>query len=317
MGIVEDRIRQRKLEAGAKATTSYVPPKGENLGIVERRLLERGLPVTRAPKTVNVSFTDGTTKKVPSADFQNFLNAVKEDNKKYGMIFQAAQSLGNSNTSTPKTPEEKLLKQYEATFTEDFWAKREKEERDKRYREVDQGAREWDASPHEFGQIYTPHPGMMQEKYEAEIRAEIGKNIQREKSVVEGEMKDLKETIRYNAITDEVEGNSDFEENSKYSPRPWKTDEELKAEGYTKANDGSWYKTSAMGTYQTYKGEDRELYTYINDESARTGIDAAQLSLNGSRVYLDAGYDQLTDKEKGAFNYLYHQDRKNGTNTAE
>lgn len=49
---------------------------------------------TKLPEeTVNVSFTDGTTKKVPSADFQNFLNAVKEDGKKRGRFSQMGYDL--------------------------------------------------------------------------------------------------------------------------------------------------------------------------------------------------------------------------------
>lgn len=121
-----------------------------------------------------------------------------------------------------------------------------------------------------------------------------------------------------NAHTQKVMSNKDFDQNSKYSPAQPKTAEQLKAEGYKQDTKGNWYKEWGFGSFREgYTGEDSDLYTYINDESKRTSIEVDKQMVTGTNTYRDMGYHTLTDEEKGAFNYLYHQDRKNGTKTAE
>ena len=136
---------------------------------------------------------------------------------------------------------------------------------------------------------------------------------------------------KLNKHTTEITSKKDFEQNSKYSPNKPKTDAELKAEGYKKAKDGSWYKENFFGYADYYSGEDSDLYTYINDTSKRKTIGANNITVtaqastangggaptSGVDMYEKLGYHTLTDEEKGAYNYLYHQDRKNGTKTAD
>ena len=121
-----------------------------------------------------------------------------------------------------------------------------------------------------------------------------------------------------NSHTTKILSNPDFvAENYNYSPLKPKTDEELKAEGYRQDADGKWYKLWGMGFREGYTGEDSDLYTYINDPSKRLSLEVDKEMLTGSNTYKDLGYHTLTADERKAFNYLYHQDRKNGTNTAE
>ena len=121
-----------------------------------------------------------------------------------------------------------------------------------------------------------------------------------------------------NKHTKKVTSNKDFAANSKYSPIPAKTEEQLKAEGYKQDMDGDWYKRDGLlGARITYTGEDSNHYIYINDKSQRERIGNIATARYGTNIYKDLGYDTLTDEEIGAFNYLYHQDRKNGTKTAE
>ena len=134
---------------------------------------------------------------------------------------------------------------------------------------------------------------------------------------------------KLNAYTKQITSKNDYKSGSKYSPAKPKTAKELKAEGYKQAQDGSWYKNSLFGgTF--YAGEDSDIYVYINDPSKRATIGANKRKESskastafgggapsgGTDTYEMMGYHTLTDDEIGAFNYLYHQDRKNGTNKA-
>ena len=157
-----------------------------------------------------------------------------------------------------------------------------------------------------------------------------GKTVKKLESE-KAEYKRLERLEELNAETKKVTANKDFEQNSKYTPTKRKTDEQLKAEGYKQAIGGEWYKENFFGYADYYEGEDSDLYTYINDDSKRQTIGAnnvtrtAQASTafgagvpsSGTDTYRELGYHTLTVEEKGAFNYLYHQDRINGTNTAE
>ena len=143
--------------------------------------------------------------------------------------------------------------------------------------------------------------------------------------------KRLERLEELNAHTKKVTANKDFAQNSKYSPIKPKTDDELKAEGYKQAINGDWYKENFFGYADYYTGEDSDLYLYINDESKRQSIGADKMAqtaqastafgagvpASGTDTYRELGYHVLTEEEKGAFNYLYNQDRTNGTNTAE
>jgi len=143
--------------------------------------------------------------------------------------------------------------------------------------------------------------------------------------------KKLEQLDRLNAETTKITSKEDFAQNSKYSPNKPKTAEELKAEGYKQDVNGKWYKQNFFGTPDFYTGEDSDLYTYINDINSRQAIGVDKMMQTsygataygggvpsgGVNTYEQLGYHTLTDEEKGAFNYLYHQDRKNGTNTAE
>ena len=121
-----------------------------------------------------------------------------------------------------------------------------------------------------------------------------------------------------NAHTAKIISNKDFAQNAKYTPLQPKTDAELKAEGYKKDAEGEWYKPWGMGFRETYTGEDSDLYIYINDPSKRLAIDTDQeTTTKNQSSYKTNGYATMTEAEVGAFNYLYHQDRKNGTKTAE
>ena len=145
-------------------------------------------------------------------------------------------------------------------------------------------------------------------------------NAQQELNLLEREKaqyKKFEKLEELNAHTKKVTSNKDFAQNSKYSPNKPKTDEELKAEGYKQDREGNWYKTWGFGYRESYTGEDSTHYTYINDESKRAELEADMQLVSGTNTYRDMGYHTLTDEEKGAYNYLYHQDRKNGTNTAE
>ena len=151
--------------------------------------------------------------------------------------------------------------------------------------------------------------------------------LEREKA----EYKYFERLNELNAHTTKISSKSDFEQNSKYTPVKPKTAEELKAEGYKQNVDGEWYKMNLFGAVDLYTGEDSDLYTYINDKKQRQAIGVENMmktsyatSANGIGVpssgvntYEKLGYHTLTEEEIGAFNYLYHQDRKNGTNTAE
>lgn len=120
-----------------------------------------------------------------------------------------------------------------------------------------------------------------------------------------------------NAHTTAITSKKDYAQNSTYSPSIPKTDEQLKSEGYKQDAEGKWYKTWGLGYRESYTGEDSDLYTYINDESKRLSLENDIQLVSGLNTYRTMGYHTLTDEEKGAFNYLYHQDKKNGTNTAE
>ena len=88
--------------------------------------------------------------------------------------------------------------------------------------------------------------------------------------------------------------NEDFEELSKYKPV-----------GLTL--DNFW---------DVSKGD--KLSAYVNDEDgARDTINSLTSRSGLTSVYQEKGYGQLNDKEKAMFNYLYEQDKVNGTNTAE
>ena len=149
--------------------------------------------------------------------------------------------------------------------------------------------------------------------------------LEREKAV----LVNVERLDKLNAYTKQITSKSDFKAGSKYSPAKPKTAKELQAEGYKQAQDGSWYKNSLFGgTF--YAGEDSDIYVYINDPSKRATIGANKRKESskastafgggapsgGTDTYEMMGYHTLTDDEKGAFNYLYHQDRKNGTNKA-
>ena len=149
--------------------------------------------------------------------------------------------------------------------------------------------------------------------------------LEREKAV----LVNVERLDKLNAYTKQITSKSDFKAGSKYSPAKPKTAKELQAEGYKQAQDGSWYKNNLFGgTF--YAGEDSDIYVYINDPSKRATIGANKRKESskastafgggapsgGTDTYEMMGYHTLTDDEKGAFNYLYHQDRKNGTNKA-
>ena len=133
----------------------------------------------------------------------------------------------------------------------------------------------------------------------------------------QAEYRKIEKLEELNGITKKITSNKDFAQNSKYSPITPKTDEELKAAGYKKDAEGKWYRLYGLGYREGYTGEDSDLYTYINDESKRLSLEVDREMLTGKNTYKMLGYHTLTEEEKGAFNYLYHQDRKNGTNTAE
>lgn len=141
--------------------------------------------------------------------------------------------------------------------------------------------------------------------------------------------KELERLEELNAHTKAVTSKKDFAQGSKYTPTKPKTPEQLKAEGYKQAKDGSWYKNNLFGgTF--YSGEDSDIYVYINDASKRSTIAANKIKESakastafgggvpsaGTDTYAMLGYHTLTEDEIGAFNYLYHQDRENGTNKA-
>lgn len=132
----------------------------------------------------------------------------------------------------------------------------------------------------------------------------------------QAEYKKIEKLDELNAHTKKITSKQDFEKNSKYSPRAPKTDAELKAEGYKQNESGSWVKVR-LGLSDYYTGEDSDLYIYLNDRSERSRLEKIAMAQYGRNTYEDVGYHTLTDEEIGAFNYLYHQDRKNGTNTAE
>lgn len=156
--------------------------------------------------------------------------------------------------------------------------------------------------------------------FKANIQAhnELDKEIdrlEREKA----EYKYFEKLDELNAYTTKITSKSDFVQNAKYSPIKPKTNEELEAEGYKQNADGEWYKVNLSGV-DLYTGEDSDLYLYINDKKHRQAIKAEMLSspgYNNIDHYEKLGYHTLFEEEIGAFNYLYHQDRKNGTNTAE
>ena len=145
----------------------------------------------------------------------------------------------------------------------------------------------------------------------AELDKEIDR-LEREKA----EYKRIEKLDELNAHTTKITSKQDFEQNSKYSPIKPKTAEELKAEGYKQNTVGQWYKTRGM-VMDIYTGEDSDLYTYINDPSKRLSLEVDGPMVSRINTYELNGYHTLFDEEKGAFNYLYHQDRNNGTNTAE
>jgi hypothetical protein len=146
------------------------------------------------------------------------------------------------------------------------------------------------------------------------------------------EYQQLERLLELNAHTKAISSKEDFEQNSKYSPSEPKTEEELIAEGYKKNYSGEWYKQNFFSGYADYyTGEDSDLYLYINDESKREDISNKKIMQTsqastamgggapsgGTDIYAEMGYHTLTEEEKGAFNYLYHQDKINGTKTAE
>ena len=131
----------------------------------------------------------------------------------------------------------------------------------------------------------------------------------------QAEIKKQEKLNKLNENTTRITSKEDFEQNSKYSPLKPKTEEELKAAGYKKDLEGNWFK--GIFFRDGYTGEDSDLYTYINDKSKRLSLEVDSEQQTGINTYKTFGYHTLTEDEKGAFNYLYHQDRKNGTNTAE
>lgn len=136
--------------------------------------------------------------------------------------------------------------------------------------------------------------------------------------IQQAEYKKVEKLNKLNENTTKITSKEDFEQNSKYSPTKPKTAEQLKAEGYIQDVNGEWYKRDGLlGGRKTYTGEDSDLYTYINDESKREKLGIIAEARYGTNTYEDLGYNTLNEDEIGAFNYLYHQDRKNGTNTAE
>lgn len=144
------------------------------------------------------------------------------------------------------------------------------------------------------------------------------KSAQREAEAYEAEKQKYIKLSKLNENTEKILGNVDYEQNSKYSPAKPKQVQELKAEGYKQDADGKWFKTNWLtGAVDYYNGEDSDLYTYINDDSKRLSLGVEDETSVGTNTYELNGYHTLTEEEKGAFNYLYHQDRKNGTNTAE
>ena len=148
------------------------------------------------------------------------------------------------------------------------------------------------------------------------VRAEADKKIsslEREKALYQK----IEKFEELNSYTTEITSKKDFEQNSKYSPIKPKTDEELKAAGYKLDAEGKWYKNWGFGYRESYTGEDSDLYVYINDPSKRLSIDAEQASMGIDSIYKMNGYATMTEEEIGAYNYLYHQDRKNGTKKAE
>ena len=153
--------------------------------------------------------------------------------------------------------------------------------------------------------------------------------VDKEKKREDAEYKQFKKIEELNAHTKAVTSKKDYVQNSKYSPSKPLTDEELKAAGYKQAKDGNWYRqANIFSPVEWYTGADSDVYTYINDASKRTAIGNSNSSKTssvspdgtvtvGTDIYKTLGYHTLTDEQKGAFNYLYNQDRKNGTNTAE
>ena len=128
--------------------------------------------------------------------------------------------------------------------------------------------------------------------------------------------KKLERNEELNEETAKIVANKDFQQNSKYSPTKPKTAEQLKKEGYRQDSEGAWYKLT-LGGRSTYAGEDDDVYTYINDESQRSTIDNNYRINYKATPHKDNGYHLLTEDERGAYNYLYHQDKLNGTKTAE
>lgn len=152
-------------------------------------------------------------------------------------------------------------------------------------------------------------------KASVSARSELDKEITRLEAE-KAEYKKIEKLDELNAETKKITSKGDFEQNSKYSPRAPKTEAELKAEGYKQNESGTWVKVK-LGLSDYYTGEDSDLYTYLNKRSERSRLEKIAMAQYGRNTYEDLGYHTLTDEEIGAFNYLYHQDRKNGTNTAE
>ena len=108
----------------------------------------------------------------------------------------------------------------------------------------------------------------------------------------------------------------DFSKYSKYLPRTPKTEKQFKEDGYKKNEAGQWYKITLAGP-EFYHGEDDDVYIYINEPSKRDGIDNKWRIQYGSASLQEFGYGELTNEEKAVYNYLYYQDRENGTNEAD
>ncbi len=181
----------------------------------------------------------------------------------------------------------------------------------------------------EFERIKSEHPNDYAYPAGAHASGIVLDEMKTAKAKIRELEKQIKEFTTIYENTSGILSKPDFEQNSKYSPITPKTDEELKAAGYKQAQSGEWYKQeNFLSPTEWYAGEDSDLYTYINDESKRQAIEAAQTTNSskanpggsvtiGISTYDEFGYDTLYEDEIGVFNYLYHQDRKNGTNTAE
>ena len=138
-----------------------------------------------------------------------------------------------------------------------------------------------------------------------------------ELKIYQAEYEKQKKYDEINAKTTAITSKEDFAQYSMYSPAKPKTDEELKELGYEQKASGEWYSVDGLGRYERYFGEDSNTYLYINDPSLRPQIDAHDKEILGELHHKENGYDTLTEAEIGAYNYLYYQDKVNGTRTAD